>query len=224
MGIALPNGVEDGVHQLVKVALSSMVALFGTYQIAANGVAQSIWALASIMGLAMAPVYTTVIGQCMGARDVDAANLYFKKLNKITLALSILWNALVLAVTPLIVRYSAISPEAKELVIWLVLINSIFNGLACPFAGSLGNGLRAAGDVRFHGRVHHADHRRAAAVLGAVRPVAGLGRDRRGHRHEHRPCVPGRHLHLAAEVPEVDAVPADLSAAAPVKDIYITYD
>lgn len=90
MGIALPNGVENGVHQLVKVVLPSMVALFGTYQIAANGVAQSIWALASIMGLAMAPVYTTVIGQCMGARDVDAANLYFKKLNKITLALSIL--------------------------------------------------------------------------------------------------------------------------------------
>ena len=79
MGIALPNGVENGVHQLVKVALSSMVALFGTYQIAANGVAQSIWSLASIMGLAMSPVYTTVIGQCMGARDIDAANFYFKK-------------------------------------------------------------------------------------------------------------------------------------------------
>lgn len=149
MGIALPNGVENGVHQLVKVALSSMVALFGTYQIAANGVAQSIWSLASIMGLAMAPVYTTVIGQCMGARKIDAANFYFKKLNRITLVLSILWNALVFAITPLIVRYSAISPEAKELVIWLVLINNIFNGLAYPFAGSLGNGLRAAGDMKF---------------------------------------------------------------------------
>ena len=149
MGIALPNGVENGVHQLVKVALSSMVALFGTWQIAANGVAQSIWSLASIMGLAMAPVYTTVIGQCMGARDIDAANFYFKKLDKITLVLSILWNALIFAATPLIVRYSAISPEAKNLVIWLVLINNIFNGLAYPFAGSLGNGLRAAGDVKF---------------------------------------------------------------------------
>lgn len=149
MGIALPNGVENGVHQLVKVALSSMVALFGTYQIAANGVAQSIWSLASIMGLAMVPVYTTVIGQCMGARDIDAANFYFKKLNRITLVLSVLWNALIFAITPLIVRYSAISPEAKELVIWLVLINNIFNGLAYPFAGSLGNGLRAAGDVKF---------------------------------------------------------------------------
>ena len=149
MGIALPNGVENGVHQLVKVALSSMVALFGTYQIAANGVAQSIWSLASIMGLAMAPVYTTVIGQCMGAKDIDAANFYFRKLNKITFVLSVLWNALIFALTPMIVRYSAISPEAKELVIWLVLINNIFNGLAYPFAGSLGNGLRAAGDVKF---------------------------------------------------------------------------
>lgn len=149
MNIALPNGLENGVHQLVKVALSSMVALFGTYQIAANGVAQSIWSLAAIMGLAMAPVYTTVIDQCMGARDIDAANFYFKKLNKITFVLSVLWNALIFAITPLIVRYSAISPEAKKLVIWLVLINNIFNGLAYPFAGSLSNGLRAAGDIKF---------------------------------------------------------------------------
>ena len=149
MGIALPNGVENGVHQLVKVALSSMVALFGTYQIAANGVAQSIWSLASITGLAMSPVYTTVIGQCMGAKDTDSANYYFKKLNKIALVLSILWNILIFAITPLIVQYSAISPDAKSLVIWLVLINNIFNGLSYPFAGSLGNGLRAAGEVKF---------------------------------------------------------------------------
>lgn len=149
MKIALPNGAENGVHQLVKVALSSMVALFGTYQIAANGVAQSIWSLASIMGLAMAPVYTTVIGQCMGARDVNAANFYFKKLNKITFVLSVLWNGFIFAVTPLIVHFSAISPEAKSLVIKLVLINNIFNGIAYPFAGPLGNGFRAAGDVKF---------------------------------------------------------------------------
>lgn len=97
----------------------------------------------------MAPVYATVIGQCMGARNIDATNRYFKKLNKITLVLSVLWNTLIFAITLLIVCYSAISPEAKELVNWLVLINNIFNGLAYPFAGSLGSGLRAAGDVKF---------------------------------------------------------------------------
>ena len=85
----------------------------------------------------------------MGAQDIDAANFYFKKLNRITLVLSVAWNTFIFAITPLIIRYSAISPEAKELVVWLVLINNIFNGLAYPFAGPLGNGLRAAGDVKF---------------------------------------------------------------------------
>ena len=147
--IAVPNGVENGVHQLAKVALSSMVALFGTYQIAANGVAQSIWSLAALMGLAMAPVFTTVIGQCMGAGDAASANYYFKKLNRISFVLSVAWNAFVFALTPLLLRFFAISDEAKELVIWLVLINNLINGLAYPFAGPLGSGLRAAGDVRF---------------------------------------------------------------------------
>lgn len=71
--IAIPNGVENGIFQLVKVALSSIVALFGTYQIAANGIAQSIWSLAALIGSAMGPVYITVIGQCMGSNDLDAA-------------------------------------------------------------------------------------------------------------------------------------------------------
>ncbi len=149
LGIAIPNGVENGVHQLVKVALSSMVALFGTYQIAANGVAQSIWSLAALMGQAMAPVFTTVIGQCMGAGDREAANFYFKKLSRITVVLSVAWNALVFALTPILMGFFAISDEAKSLVIWLVLINNVVNGVAYPFAGPLGNGLRAAGDVRF---------------------------------------------------------------------------
>lgn len=65
--VAAPNGVEQGIFQFVKVALSSIVALFGTYQIAANGIAQSIWSLAALVCVTMGPVFITVIGQCMGA-------------------------------------------------------------------------------------------------------------------------------------------------------------
>lgn len=39
--IAIPNSIENGLFQISKVALSSIVALFGTVQIAANGIAQS---------------------------------------------------------------------------------------------------------------------------------------------------------------------------------------
>ena len=112
----------------------------GTDQIAANGMAQNIWSLASIVALSMSPVYTTVIGQCMGANDIDAANFYFKKLNKITLISSLLWNAFVFAITPLIVSFTAVSAETKTLIIWLVLTNNIFNGLFFTYAAPLGSG------------------------------------------------------------------------------------
>ena len=149
LGIAIPNGIDNGVFQLVKVALSSIVALFGTYQIAANGVAQSIWSLAALSGVAMGPVFITVIGQCMGSRDTAEAEGYFYKLMGITLALSALWNGLTLAATPLFLRFFALEAETKDLVFRLVLLHNIFNTVAFPFSGALGNGLRAAGDVKY---------------------------------------------------------------------------
>lgn len=147
--IAVPNGIEKGLFQLVKVALSSIVAMFGTYQIAANGVAQSIWSMAALWGLTMSPVFITVIGQCMGAGNTEEAEYYFKKLTKIALIVSVIWNALVFAATPLLMLAYALEPETKRLVIQLVLIHNLFNGLAFPISGAMSSGLRAAGDVRF---------------------------------------------------------------------------
>lgn len=147
--IAVPNGVEQGVFQFVKVALSSIVALFGTYQIAANGIAQSIWSLAALVCVTMGPVFITVIGQCMGAGDSAQAEYYFHKLLRITLFLSIAWNTAVFALTPVMMPFFDVAPETRQLTILLVLIHNVFNCVAFPFADPLGKGLRAAGDVRF---------------------------------------------------------------------------
>ena len=147
--VAIPNGVENGIFQLVKVALSSIVALFGTYQIAANGVAQSIWSLAALAGVAMGPAFITVIGQCMGNQDIEAAEYYLAKLSRITLFLSSAWNLLIFLFTPLFLQFYALEAQTKQLVIWLVLIHNVFNAVAFPYSGALSNGLRAAGDVKF---------------------------------------------------------------------------
>ena len=123
LSIAVPNGIESGIFQLVKVALSSVVALFGTYQIAANGIAQSIWSMAALTSSALSPVFITVIGQCMGAGDTDQAEYYFRKLIKITLIIGVAWNALVFAVTPFVLSFYAVSEETKRLTLWLVLLH-----------------------------------------------------------------------------------------------------
>ena len=147
--IAVPNGIESGIFQLVKVALSSVAALFGTYQIAANGVAQSIWSVASLVASTMGPVFITVIGQCMGAGDISQAEQYFRKLTKITVGFALLWNSLIFAATPVLLRFYALEPQTKQLILILVLLHNLFSALAFPFADPLGKGLRAAGDVRF---------------------------------------------------------------------------
>lgn len=149
LNVAVPNGVENGIFQLVKVALSSIVALFGTYQIAANGVAQSIWSLAALAGVAMGPVFITVIGQCMGTGNTEAAEYYFKKLTKTTLLISTAWNLFTFALTPVLLHFYSLSPETKQLIVILVLIHNVFNAVAFPFSGALSNGLRAAGDARY---------------------------------------------------------------------------
>lgn len=147
--IAIPNGVEQGIFQFVKVALSSVVALFGTSQIAANGIAQSIWSLAALVCVTMGPVFITVIGQCMGSLDIEQAEFYFRKLLKITILISIIWNAVIFALTPLVMQFYDVTGETKRLVVILVLIHNIFNCIAFPFADPLGKGMRAAGDIKF---------------------------------------------------------------------------
>lgn len=149
LGIAVPNGIENGLFQLVKVALSSITALFGTVQIAANGVAQSFWSVAALMGTSLGLAFVTVIGQCMGAGDPEAADYYMRKLLRITILASVLWNGLILLAAPFVLKGYALSDEAARLVVILVLIHNIFNALFYPLSGALANGLRAAGDVKF---------------------------------------------------------------------------
>ncbi len=147
--IAVPNGIESGIFQFVKVALSSLVAGFGTYQIAANGIAQSFWSMASLVCVAAGPVFITVVGQCMGAGDGKKAEFYMKRLMKITVVFGLAWNGLILAAVPAVLRWYEISGETKRLVLGAVFVHNLFSAFLFPFAESLGKGLRAAGDVTF---------------------------------------------------------------------------
>lgn len=149
LGIAIPNGIENAIFQFVKVALTTIVAMFGTYQIAANGVAQTIWSLAAMAGSSMAPVFITVIGQCMGSGDTGAAEYYFKKLLKFSYVFLFAWNVLVFALTPVILHFYSLSDETKHLIFILVIIHNIFCVLAHPFFSGVSAGLKAAGDVKF---------------------------------------------------------------------------
>ncbi|MBE5808240.1 MAG: MATE family efflux transporter [Clostridiales bacterium] len=147
--IAVPNAAEQVLFQLAKVVLGSLIATFGTSQIAANGIGQTLWSLAACMCTSMSPVFITVVGQCMGAGDTEAAAWYMRKLTRLSLMLSTLWNAMVLLLVPLILPLYAVTPETRHYIWVIVIIHNIFAALVQPFAMPLSSGLRAAGDVQF---------------------------------------------------------------------------
>ena len=149
LNIAVPSSFEGGVFQMAKVALGTITAMFGTYQIAANGIAQSFWSLSALIGVAMGPTFITVIGQTMGAKDSEAADYYMIKLLKMSYIASVLWNGFLLLMVPLVLRMYDLNSETKNLIILLVAIHNVFNAAVFSLSSPFANGLRAAGDVRY---------------------------------------------------------------------------
>ena len=77
--IGIPSGIENGIFQLGRVLVVSIISNYGTTQIAANAVANGLDSMGTIAGQAMNLAMLTVIGHCMGAQKKDEAVFYTKK-------------------------------------------------------------------------------------------------------------------------------------------------
>ena len=149
LGVAIPGGIESGLFQVCRVAMTSIIATFGAAQIAANGVALSIDNVNTIVNSAMGLALTTVVGQCVGAADYDQAAYYIKKMLRIAQLGSMVVNFTVLFSLPFVLNLYALSPEARRYVTILVTIHTIWTILLGTTSGPLPSAIRAAGDIRF---------------------------------------------------------------------------
>lgn len=147
--IGVPNGLENSIFQLGKLLLSSLTASFGTVAIAANAVASTICGLETIPANAIGIAMITVVGQCIGARELGQARRYMGKLLKTAYLWLLVLN---LAIIPLLNPISGmfhLSGETSSLAVKLMLYHSICCMIIHPLSFCLTNGLRAANDVRF---------------------------------------------------------------------------
>lgn len=149
LGVAIPGGIESGLFQVCRVAMTSIIATFGAAQIAANGVALSIDNVNTIVNSAMGLALTTVVGQCVGAADYDQASYYIKKMLRMAQLGSMVVNFTVLISLPFALNLYALSPEARHYVTVLVTIHTIWTILLGTTSGPLPSAIRAAGDIRF---------------------------------------------------------------------------
>lgn len=147
--IGLPSSLENGVFQLGRIIVLRIIAVFGTVQIAANGVANSLSSLGCIPGQAMNLALITVVGTCVGAGDLVQVKYYTKKLMRLTYLFTAVVNSAIILSLPLTLRLYDLSDEAISLAFVLTVIHDGFAMLLWPSAFTLSNALRAANDVRY---------------------------------------------------------------------------
>ncbi len=147
--IGIPNGIENGLFALGKVLVVSIIALFGTSQIAANGVVNSIDQIAVIVVNSVNLAMVTVVGQSVGANDYDQAKKYTWILMRISYVATAVLSLLVCMALPVIHGFYELTDETWRLTCTLIIMHNIMATILHPTSFNLSNALRAAGDVKY---------------------------------------------------------------------------
>ena len=144
--IGVPSGVENGMFQLGRLALYSLISTFGTASIVANAIGNTLGMFHCFAGQAVSLGSMTVISQCVGAGDYQEARRCAKLLTKVSYALMTGVNLILLALLPVIMRIYNVSPEAERLTLIVAVIHGVVIWTPSFLIPSF---LRAAGDAKF---------------------------------------------------------------------------
>lgn len=147
--IGIPSGLEGGVFQLGRILVVSIIATFGTTQIAANAVANNFDGIGVIPGNALMLAMITVVGQCVGAGEYQQAEYYTKKLMLVAIGAFLVWDSLILLTLPWTIQVYNLSADTLALARLLVTIHNACAIVLWPFSFVLPNALRAANDVKY---------------------------------------------------------------------------
>ena len=147
--IGVPSGVENGMFQLGRLVLFSLISTFGTASMVANAIGNTIANFNCFAGQAINLGLAAVVSQCVGAGEFDQARAYMKKIVKWTYGIMAVVNLGIMALLPLIMRVYNVSPEAEKLAVTVSLIHGISSIFLWIPAFTIPSFLRAAGDAQF---------------------------------------------------------------------------
>lgn len=147
--IGVPSGVENGMFQLGRLVLFSLISTFGTASMVANAIGNTISNFNCFAGQAINLGLAAVVSQCVGAGEFDQARAYLRKIVKWTYGIMAVVNLTIIALLPLIMRVYNVSPEAEKLAVTVTLIHGISSIFIWVPAFMVPGFLRAAGDAGF---------------------------------------------------------------------------
>ena len=146
--IGIPNGLENSMFQLGKIAVLSLVSGLGTASLAANAVGNNIANFAILPGMSFGFALLTVCAQCVGAGDFEQVKYYTKHMMRVEYLCLIASNLIVILVLPFILSVYNLSDEAAQYANDIILYHAACVVTIWPLSFTLPNTLRAAADVK----------------------------------------------------------------------------
>ena len=146
--VGIPYGVENGLFQLGRVLVLSIVSTFGTMAIAANSVGYAIGIFSVLPGFAINLGLTAVISRCVGANDYEQARYYNKKCLVIVVVSHIVINLIIFAGLPFILGIYNLSAKTAAMATEMIIWHGIFAIIIWPFSFTIPATFRGAGDSK----------------------------------------------------------------------------
>ncbi len=147
--VGLPNGFENGLFQIGKILVASLVSTFGTAAVAANAVGSSLSSLGCVPSSAIGLAMITVVGQCVGAGEYQQTKKYTGLLMKLSYLAMLVTDGTMMLLSSHLVRLFNVPPETAQIARQIFLIHSSMGILFWPASFTLPNALRAAGDAKY---------------------------------------------------------------------------
>jgi Na+-driven multidrug efflux pump len=147
--IGVPSGIENGMFQIGKLMVVSMVATLGTNAIAANSIAYQIIDFPSIPGTAIGLALVVIVGQDIGADNKELAIKDTKRLVKLAYIGDWLCKITLFLIAPFVVSVFSLSAAATSTAILILRCFCAASIPVWPASFTLPNALRGAGDVKY---------------------------------------------------------------------------
>jgi len=146
--VGIPYGIENGLFQLGRVLILSLVSTFGTMAIAANSVGYAIGIFSVLPGFAINLGLTAIISRCVGANDYEQARYYNKKCLIIVIVSHVVINLVIFAMLPVVLGIYNLSSQTAQMATEMIIWHGIFAIIIWPLSFTVPATFRGAGDSK----------------------------------------------------------------------------
>ncbi|MFC6333710.1 MATE family efflux transporter [Paenibacillus septentrionalis] len=149
MFIGLPFAAEQLFFNGGKLLTQTFIVQLGTLAITVNAISSSLSMLFQIGGSTLSVAIVTVVGQCIGRREIEDARKFIRSFLWLSSIFFIIITVILLAIFPALVGLYSPPDEIVPDILQLILILSIAQPIVWSFSFILPSALRAAGDSKF---------------------------------------------------------------------------